>query len=72
MLVPVVIAMLTVTLVTLSAVIAAAPVFVTIRRHDTAAKQRNGSGQQHKNGLHKLLLFTFSSFQHTHWTASAM
>jgi hypothetical protein len=62
MLVPVVIAMLTVTLVTLSAVIAATSVFVTIRCHDTAAKQRNGSGQQHKNGLHKVLLFTLFVF----------
>jgi len=61
-LVTVVIAMLRVTLVTLSAVIAAAPVFITIRRHDTAAKQRNGSGQQHKNGLHKVLLFTLFVF----------
>jgi hypothetical protein len=62
MLVTVVIAMLR---VTLSAVITAAPVFVTIGRHDTAAKQRNGSDQQHKNGLHGLPpvhLFVFPTY----------
>ncbi len=38
---------------------AAASVLISIGGHNAAAQQRHGSGQQHKNGLHKALLFNF-------------
>lgn len=36
-----------------SAVVTAAAVLITVRRHNAAAEQRYRSGKHHKNGFHK-------------------
>lgn len=47
--------------VRLSAIVApTAPVLVSIGCHNAAAQQCNGSGKQHKNGLHSSLQFCLS------------